>query len=528
MLTSRLTTHACRNVRFASTSADKKTSSKPPKRKLPPVPAKEWQNFDRVSSHIKKKMEASGIPVSTKERSFKRKEVVVVAKAAKPETPVLRTVVAEKTSTVLPSELVPDTVKAPAVGTQPKVPASTSAEGKRILLALPAESLKGLMPSDSLLSKQSFRVTQLHDAIYKNGVTSFDEITTLSKSDRALLSQQFEIGRPESISETLSSDGTRKCLLGFAESVSSSSSGKLAAAAKVECVYIPGTPDAGGDGEETAKATLCVSSQVGCSLACTFCHTGTQKLLRNLEPWEMVAQVMHGMKIAGDFNSTSASRTLTNIVLMGQGEPLHNYKNLSPFIKTLTTSLNFHPSKITLSTSGIAPLIPRVATDLGGISLAISLHATNDNLRSRIMPINKQYPLHVLMQSIREYIHLHAQNTALGKRHKRVTFEYVMLKGVNDSIAEAEALVTLVRNGLKIGDAKELRSLVHVNLIPFHKWEGSEYECSDARVIEAFRRRVIEGGVNCHLRESRGLDVLGACGQLRSMDMFKSKRLAVE
>ncbi|KAJ3406814.1 hypothetical protein HDU80_010330 [Chytriomyces hyalinus] len=520
MLTSRLTTHACRNVRLASTSADKKTTAKPPKRKLPPVPPKEWKNFDRVSSHIKKKMEASGIPVSTKERPFKRKDVV-----AKPHAPVLRTVVAEKTSTAVPSELGPDIAKAPAVTAQPKVPASTSAEGKRILLALPAESLKGLMPTDSLLSKQSFRVNQLHDAIYKNGITSFEEITTLSKSDRALLSQQFEIGRPESISETHSSDGTRKCLLGFAQSVSSSSTGKLAAAAKVECVYIPDTPDAGGDGEDHGKATLCVSSQVGCSLACTFCHTGTQKLLRNLEPWEMVAQVMHGMNIAGDFHSTIASRTLTNIVLMGQGEPLHNFKNLSPFIQTLTTSLNFHPSKITLSTSGIAPLIPRVATDLGGISLAISLHATNDTLRSRIMPINKQYPLHVLMQSIREYIHLHAQNTALGKRHKRVTFEYVMLKGVNDSIAEAEALVTLVRNGLKIGDAKELRSLVHVNLIPFHKWEGSEYECSDGRAIEAFRKRVIEGGVNCHLRESRGLDVLGACGQLRSMDMFKSKRM---
>ncbi|KAI8607341.1 hypothetical protein BC830DRAFT_1073075, partial [Chytriomyces sp. MP71] len=251
---------------------------------------------------------------------------------------------------------------------------------------------------------------------------------------------------------------------------------------------------------------------------------GTQKLLRNLEPWEIVAQVLHGMRTANDFASQPNPRTLTNIVLMGQGEPLHNWRNLVPAIQTLTDQLHFHPSKITLSTSGIAPLIPRIASDLG-VSLAVSLHATNDALRSRIMPVNKQYPLAVLMESVREYMRLHALNARVGKRHKRVTFEYVMLRGVNDSLQEAEALVRLLKKGLKIGDARELRSVVHVNLIPFHGWEGSGYACSHEEDIEAFRKIVVDGGVNCHVRTSRGLDVLGACGQLRSSDVMKAVAL---
>ncbi|KAI9340550.1 hypothetical protein BDR26DRAFT_861312 [Obelidium mucronatum] len=362
----------------------------------------------------------------------------------------------------------------------PATKVSTTTDGKPILLSLPTSTLSTLLPPS--IMAQKFRITQYGQE----------------------LQDGYEIGKPDSITETLSSDGTRKCLLSFGESVSGT--GKPCVAAKVECVYIPNVVE---------KESTDSDSQVGCSLACTFCHTGTQKMLRNLEPWEMVAQVMHGLKIAGDFGrDKDEAKTLTNIVLMGQGEPLHNYKALYPFMKTLTQDLGFHPSKITLSTSGIAPLIPQIASDLE-CSLAISLHATNDTLRTH---------LDVLMDSIRQYILLHGRNKSIGKRHKRVTFEYVMLNQVNDSLREAEELVALLKKGLKVNDMRELASLVHVNLIPFHSWEGSGYVCSPMDVIEAFRKKVVEGGINCHVRVSRGVDVLGACGQLRSMDLLKQRR----
>ncbi|KAJ3004138.1 UNVERIFIED_CONTAM: hypothetical protein HDU68_005277 [Siphonaria sp. JEL0065] len=482
-----------------------------------------YSQFERATNKVRRKLEATGIHVDARkpvdspsknlvQQTLKRKAAVAAAATATLASISLlptATPIIDKPKIVIPT---PSPTASP-----PPVKIPTTIDGKPILLSLPLSTLSTLLPAP--FTDKPYRIKQLHEAIYKHGTKHFSDITVFSQEMRKELQEGYEIGRPESIMETLSADGTKKCLLGFGESVGGA--GKPCVAAKVECVYMPSSEGIGTSNKSTKPEASRIHLDED-DVKATLC-----KMLRNLEPWEMVSQVMHGMKIAGDFGKKAGdAKVLTNIVLMGQGEPLHNYKSLYPFIKTLTRDLGFHPSKITLSTSGIAPLIPKIATDLE-CSLAISLHATNDELRSRIMPINKQYPLSVLMESIRQYIYLHGKNKNVGKRHKRVTFEYVMLKGVNDSVEEAGELVRLLKSGLKLNDMKELASLVHVNLIPFHGWEGSGYECSEAGKIDLFRQRVVEGGVNCHVRVSRGLDVLGACGQLRSMNILKARRFVV-
>ncbi|ORY45738.1 hypothetical protein BCR33DRAFT_765502 [Rhizoclosmatium globosum] len=458
--------------------------------------AKLKDQFARATRNAAKRLENSGIKVTprTFKSSAKKDGSLMRSGALDAAPPLPSTHVSIPPSSQLDVQEKPSSVSARSFAaalkdqntaatvklSAPKIPTTT--DGRPILLSLSREALSSMLPP----TLPSYRHSQLYDAIYKNGYTSFSDITVITKSMREEFEGLFEIGKPESIMNTTSADGTVKSLLGFPQSVSGT--GKQLADVKVECVYIPeilySSEDAVDARDTTAKpatvkknatvspprsptpsttpsitdssthtqATLCVSSQVGCSLTCTFCHTGTQKLTRNLETWEMVSQVHHRLNLANDFKNPIKKR-LTNIVLMGQGEPLYNFAALPGFMKAVTEGYGFHPSKITLSTSGVAPLIPRVATELG-CSLAVSLHATNDELRSRIMPINNQYPLPVLFASIREYIRLHALSP-LGKRHRRVTFEYVMLKGVNDSIQEADALVELLKEGLKTRDMRE-------------------------------------------------------------------------
>ncbi|KAJ1967838.1 hypothetical protein IWQ62_001602 [Dispira parvispora] len=270
--------------------------------------------------------------------------------------------------------------------------------------------------------------------------------------------------------------------------------------AKVEAVIIP----------ERTWRTLCVSSQIGCSLACSFCHTGTQKLLRNLTSGEIVGQVMVALQNVGDFSRAIPERTLKNIVFMGQGEPLYNYRNVRRAIRTLThpEGLAYPSHRITVSTSGIAPLIPKLATELQ-VTLAISLHAPTDQLRNQLMPINKTYPIRPLLEACEEF------SKHAGSKNRRITFEYVMLKGVNDSIDQATQLTRLLTHL----DA-------HVNLIPFNPWPGSTFECSSTHHIQAFAEKLKNSGIHATVRWSKGSDILAACGQLRSNELLKSRSTA--
>ncbi|MGQ0532006.1 MAG: 23S rRNA (adenine(2503)-C(2))-methyltransferase RlmN [Caulobacteraceae bacterium] len=345
-----------------------------------------------------------------------------------------------------------------------------------------AELAEKLVAVGVELKQAKMRAEQLWRWIYHYGVTDFAAMTNVAKDLRATLAEHYTLARPQIVTEQISQDGTRKWLIGFAPAV------------EAECVFIP---DVGRSG------ALCVSSQVGCTLNCTFCHTGTQKLVRNLTAQEIVAQVMIARDALAEWPSAErplndGDRQLTNIVFMGMGEPLYNLDHVDAAIGIIADGdgVSISRRRITVSTAGVAPRIKELGERTGAM-LAISLHATNDELRNQLVPLNKKYNLDELFAAIRTY-------PSLGNA-KRVTFEYVMLKGVNDSIPEAKALVKLLA-GIP----------AKINLIPFNPWPGAPYECSDWETIEKFAEVLNRAGYSSPIRTPRGRDILAACGQLRS------------
>src|SRR6266568_3583999 len=328
----------------------------------------------------------------------------------------------------------------------------------------------------------NMRVSQIWHWLYVRGAQSFEAMSSVSKDLRAILASNFTLARPEIAAEQVSVDGTRKWLLRLPGEHANENPHE------VECVYIP----------EADRGTLCVSSQVGCTLNCTFCHTGTQRLVRNLGASEIVAQIMVARDALGEWPSPPTDRQLTNIVLMGMGEPLYNYENVAAALKIVMDpeGLAVSRRKITLSTAGVVPMMARVGAELG-VNLAVSLHAVTDELRDQLVPLNRKYRLRELLDSCRLY--------PGSSNARRITFEYVMLKGVNDSPAEARELVRLLR-GIP----------AKVNLIPFNPWPGAPYECSTPATIKAFSDIVFAAGYSAPVRTPRGRDILAACGQLKS------------
>ncbi len=377
--------------------------------------------------------------------------------------------------------------------TTPEIAVAASDAAKPTLAGRGDEGLRAALAEIGIPEKQlRMRVEQLRSWLYVRGVTSFEAMTDVSKDVRRRLSSAFTLDRPEIVSEQISADGTRKWLLRLPRR------GHEATAPEIETVYIP----------ESDRGTLCISSQVGCTLTCSFCHTGTQRLVRNLEPEEIVGQILVARDRIGDWPGAQppddggmlpvADRKITNIVLMGMGEPLYNFGNVRAAIEVAADGdgLAFSKRRITLSTSGVVPEIPRWGLEAGTM-LAISLHAVTDKLRDELVPINRKYPIAELLEACRQYPGL--------SNARRITFEYVMLKGVNDSLADARALVRLL-SGIP----------AKINLIPFNPWPGSRYECSDWEQIEKFADVVNRAGYASPVRTPRGRDILAACGQLKS------------
>jgi 23S rRNA (adenine2503-C2)-methyltransferase len=372
-------------------------------------------------------------------------------------------------------------------------PASQQLALKPSLAGLGREGLKAALASIGVPDKQlRMRVGQLWSWLYARGVTSFDDMSNVSKDVRAELQAAFTLERPEIVTEQVSTDGTRKWLLRLPRR------GREARAPEIETVYIP----------EADRGTLCISSQIGCTLTCSFCHTGTQKLVRNLEPQEIVGQILLARDRIGDWPGAEgprdgglipdAERKITNVVLMGMGEPLYNFDNVRDAMSVAADGdgLALSKRRITLSTSGVVPEIPRWGAEAGTM-LAISLHAVRDELRDKLVPINRKYPIAELMAACRAYPGL--------SNARRITFEYVMLKGVNDSLAEAKELVRLLA-GIP----------AKINLIPFNPWPGTAHECSDWEQIERFAEVVNRAGYASPVRTPRGRDIMAACGQLKS------------
>ncbi len=351
------------------------------------------------------------------------------------------------------------------------------------------------VPADEL----RMRVSQLWHWIYFRGARDFSEMTSVSKTLRAALAERYTLARPEVVVEQVSSDGTRKWLL----RVAPENPGEKPH--EIETVYIP----------EADRGTLCVSSQIGCTLTCTFCHTGTQRLVRNLSAAEIVGQVMVARDRLGEWPDAArpqaatlpdGARMISNIVFMGMGEPLYNFDNVKTAIDTIADGegLSIGKRRITVSTSGVVPMIEPLGREAGTM-LAVSLHAVRDELREELVPLNKKYPIAELLEACRNYPGV--------SNAKRITFEYVMLKGVNDTPADAKALVKL----LKGIPAK-------INLIPFNPWPGTKYECSDWETIERFSEIVFTAGYASPVRTPRGRDILAACGQLKSETQKLSAR----
>lgn len=345
------------------------------------------------------------------------------------------------------------------------------------LVGLSREELQDVLKA---MGFPAFRAKQLWHWIYWQGVTDFDAMQNLPAAMRDALAEQFTLARPSESVAQISTDGTRKWLLRYDD------------ANEAETVYIPDVDD--------ARGAVCVSSQVGCTLTCSFCHTGTQKLVRNLTASEIVQQFMIVRDAMGEWPTPTGpegNRLVSNIVMMGMGEPLYNYDNVAKALKIIMDGEGISLSKrrITLSTSGVVPKIHQCGEELG-VNLAISLHAVNDELRNVLVPINKKYPIKELMQACRDY--------PVGQK-RRITFEYVMLDGVNDSEADARELVRM----LKGIPAK-------VNLIPFNPWPGSDYTCSPKSRIQRFSDLIFDAGIAAPIRTPRGRDILAACGQLKS------------
>ena len=366
-------------------------------------------------------------------------------------------------------------------------------ESRNSLSGLNREALAAALTAIGVPPKHiRMRVNQLWRWIYISGVTTFDQMTDMTKELRGNLEAAYTLARPEIVTEQISVDGTRKWLLRLPKR------GHEARAPEIETVYIP----------EDDRGTLCISSQVGCTLTCSFCHTGTQRLVRNLEASEIAGQILLARDRIGDWPGASpldggqmlpmSDRKITNVVLMGMGEPLYNFDNVKEAMETASDGegLSLSRRRITLSTSGVVPEIGRWGEEVG-TSLAISLHAVHDELRDELVPINKKYPIAQLLEACRNY--------PGASNARRITFEYVMLKGINDSLPDARALVRLLA-GIP----------AKINLIPFNPWPGSQYECSDWAQIERFADVVNKAGYASPVRTPRGRDILAACGQLKS------------
>ncbi|MGB2195104.1 MAG: 23S rRNA (adenine(2503)-C(2))-methyltransferase RlmN [Planktomarina sp.] len=355
-------------------------------------------------------------------------------------------------------------------------------DGPINLVGLTREALKeALIAAGSPEKQVKMRLGQLWQWIYEKGVRDFEQMTNLSKDYRAFLAEHFVIAIPEVVSKQVSTDGTRKYLV------------RIAGGHEVETVYIP----------ESDRGTLCISSQVGCTLTCSFCHTGTQKLVRNLTAGEIIGQVMLARDDLGEWpapgrNPATSARLLSNIVLMGMGEPLYNFENVRDAMKIAMDpeGIQLSRRRITLSTSGVVPEIARTATEIGCL-LAVSFHATTDAVRDKLVPINKRWNIEALLEALRDY--------PKASNSERITFEYVMLKGINDSDADAHRLVELIK-GIP----------AKVNLIPFNPWPGAPYERSSNNRINAFSEIVYQAGYASPVRKPRGEDIFAACGQLKS------------
>ena len=361
------------------------------------------------------------------------------------------------------------------------MPSSTSIEPlHRNLVGLGREALAAEMTE---FGAEPFRARQLWHWIYNRGAIDFGVMTSLSKPFRERLSARYELSRPAVSRSLVSTDGTRKWLLRFPDGE------------EVETVHIP----------EEDRGTLCISSQVGCTLTCSFCHTGTQRLVRNLTVEEIVGQVMIARDALGEWPSPQDDRQVTNIVLMGMGEPLYNYDNVAVALKIVMDpeGLSISRRKITLSTSGVVPMIHRCGAELA-VNLAVSLHAVRDDIRDRLVPLNRKYPIAELLEACRTY--------PGSSNARRITFEYAMLKGVNDSPSDARALVRLLA-GIP----------AKVNLIPFNPWPGAPYECSSDAAIKAFSDIVFAAGYSAPVRTPRGRDILAACGQLKSASVKRRR-----
>ncbi len=350
--------------------------------------------------------------------------------------------------------------------------------GKPSLIGLSREAMRDALIEMGTPEKQAkMRVGQIWHWLYFKGVTDFGLMTSLSKTYRAELAEIFTLERPEVVAKQISKDGTRKYLL------------RIAGGHEVEVVYIP----------EKNRGTLCVSSQVGCTLTCSFCHTGTQKLVRNLTAGEIVAQILVARDDLNEWDNTPFDkRMLSNIVLMGMGEPLYNFDNVRDAMKIAMDpeGISISRRRITLSTSGVVPEIVKTGDEIGCM-LAISFHATTDEVRDTLVPINKRWNIAALLDALRTYPRL--------SNSERITFEYVMLKGINDSDADAHRLVKLIE-GIP----------AKINLIPFNPWPGSPYERSEWKRIEAFGDIVNAAGYASPVRRPRGEDIMAACGQLKS------------
>ena len=355
-------------------------------------------------------------------------------------------------------------------------------EGPVNLVGLTRDAQREALITAGTPEKQvKMRLGQLWQWIYEKGVRDFEQMTNLSKDYRAFLAEHFVIAIPEVVSKQVSTDGTRKYLV------------RIAGGHEVETVYIP----------ESNRGTLCISSQVGCTLTCSFCHTGTQKLVRNLTAGEIIGQVMLARDDLGEWpapgrNPATSARLLSNIVLMGMGEPLYNFENVRDAMNIAMDpeGIQLSRRRITLSTSGVVPEIARTATEIGCL-LAVSFHATTDEIRDKLVPINKRWNIEALLDALRDY--------PKASNSERITFEYVMLKGINDSDADAHRLVELIK-GIP----------AKVNLIPFNPWPGAPYERSSNNRINAFSEIVYQAGYASPVRKPRGEDIFAACGQLKS------------
>jgi len=355
-------------------------------------------------------------------------------------------------------------------------------EGPVNLVGLTRDAQREALITAGTPEKQvKMRLGQLWQWIYEKGVRDFEQMTNLSKDYRAFLAEHFVIAIPEVVSKQVSTDGTRKYLV------------RIAGGHEVETVYIP----------ESDRGTLCISSQVGCTLTCSFCHTGTQKLVRNLTAGEIIGQVMLARDDLGEWpapgrNPATSARLLSNIVLMGMGEPLYNFENVRDAMNIAMDpeGIQLSRRRITLSTSGVVPEIARTATEIGCL-LAVSFHATTDEIRDKLVPINKRWNIEALLDALRDY--------PKASNSERITFEYVMLKGINDSDADAHRLVELIK-GIP----------AKVNLIPFNPWPGAPYERSSNNRINAFSEIVYQAGYASPVRKPRGEDIFAACGQLKS------------